>query len=780
MIYDSNVLESKSAFLRYLCLFFCLLTSCVIGAVETFTATTVEGVEMTFRITDENEKFVEVYASGSTAAINTATIGPVTIPSTVVYSDITYNVNAIGEFAFYKCKLMTSITIPKSVKSIGANAFYYCENLNSIYMWVQAVYDIDDLVFSYDTYSDATLYVPLGTKYSHESILGYSDAEGWKRFKNIESTTEVGALEFSVFFANKYYGLYYRATSEGEENTCEVYSSDRYMICNQRISYEIPAEIKGFTVTSIADDAALTVAIGPRKAIIMPNTIVNIGRYGFSGYGGSYIIFPESVRNIGELAFYSSHLSTIDTGDGVTTIGNNAFSFSDYVSNIHIGKNVVSIGDKAFSNIAHMSPIDPIEIPDNVQTIGSECFKNSFNIVEVKLGNGLTTLPDGVFSECSNLRSVSGGDNIKVIGRSAFKECQALSSYTVPSSVTTIREGAFGSCTSLEKIELPIGLTTIGNSLFYNCQSLKSVTFPSTLSDVVFSVDGIYQPGRWIGMFSACKSLRYVDFRECTHLNTPLNIKDLRSNMPESTIIYLPQGTYMADNNLVVTDENGNASCENITISANVDVEFPVDINVHGSVSNSRAITTDNTQTLCLPYDYILPDGLVAYTLANEDTSGNLMFEKVESGIIEANKPYLVKASQNIDNLNASNVTIKSTESINAGIDGYEFVGTLSAISAAEAVSMGAYILSDNNEWLPMTEDSEGIKPGTAFLIPTSSSPNKIKSILFTPTVKNVIAIISYILGESPDDFDATAADLNGDGEVTITDASILMDMIGK
>ena len=39
----------------------------------------------------------------------------------------------------------------------------------------------------------------------------------------------------------------------------------------------------------------------------------------------------------------------------------------------------------------------------------------------------------------------------------------------------------------------------------------------------------------------------------------------------------------------------------------------------------------------------------------------------------------------------------------------------------------------------------------------------------------DVLSILSYILGENPDGFDVNAADLNGDGKVTITDASILI-----
>jgi hypothetical protein len=42
-------------------------------------------------------------------------------------------------------------------------------------------------------------------------------------------------------------------------------------------------------------------------------------------------------------------------------------------------------------------------------------------------------------------------------------------------------------------------------------------------------------------------------------------------------------------------------------------------------------------------------------------------------------------------------------------------------------------------------------------------------------TMTDVVKIISYILGDSPNDFDKTVADLNGDGVVTITDVIILI-----
>ena len=58
--------------------------------------------------------------------------GEVVIPESVEYEGAAYSVTSIGEYAFFDCSGLTSVTIPNSVTSIGYMAFYNCSGLTSV------------------------------------------------------------------------------------------------------------------------------------------------------------------------------------------------------------------------------------------------------------------------------------------------------------------------------------------------------------------------------------------------------------------------------------------------------------------------------------------------------------------------------------------------------------------------------------------------------------------------------------------------------------------------
>ncbi|MEE1121233.1 MAG: leucine-rich repeat domain-containing protein, partial [Prevotella sp.] len=84
-----------------------------------------------YKITSKSDLTVSVTYQGSSN--NSAVYsGSVVIPEKVTYNSKEYSVTSIGDWAFYRCSGLTSVTIPNSVKSIGNYAFYGCSGLTSV------------------------------------------------------------------------------------------------------------------------------------------------------------------------------------------------------------------------------------------------------------------------------------------------------------------------------------------------------------------------------------------------------------------------------------------------------------------------------------------------------------------------------------------------------------------------------------------------------------------------------------------------------------------------
>ena len=101
------------------------------------------------------------------------------------------SVTSIGERAFDSCSGLTSITIPNSVMRIGAAAFQKTD-ISIVVSLIENPFAINGgstpnySTFSSNTFRNATLYVPTGTKEK------YQMTEGWWYFMNIEEGNPTG------------------------------------------------------------------------------------------------------------------------------------------------------------------------------------------------------------------------------------------------------------------------------------------------------------------------------------------------------------------------------------------------------------------------------------------------------------------------------------------------------------------------------------------------------------------------------------------------------------
>ncbi|WP_293975282.1 leucine-rich repeat protein [uncultured Ruminococcus sp.] len=129
---------------------------------------------------------------------------------------------------------------------------------------------------------------------------------------------------------------------------------------------------------------------------------------------------------------------------------------------------VQKIADNGFSDI---TDINGFFLPDSIKEIGNYSFANCANAESVMLGNNISSIGEGAFSGCTLLNDIILPDSLESINSSAFEECSSLKSANIGGKVIEIGENAFKNCTSLETVYFNGCNTTISDNAFDGCQS---------------------------------------------------------------------------------------------------------------------------------------------------------------------------------------------------------------------------------------------------------------------------------------------------------------------
>lgn len=99
-----------------------------------FHSPSAEGLEIWYRVTDEDAKTCETFVNdvtGRAVEMNSYThYDQLTIPETVQYNSETYTVTGIGDDSFYGCMNFDTFILPEGLENIGVNAFNSCWNVH--------------------------------------------------------------------------------------------------------------------------------------------------------------------------------------------------------------------------------------------------------------------------------------------------------------------------------------------------------------------------------------------------------------------------------------------------------------------------------------------------------------------------------------------------------------------------------------------------------------------------------------------------------------------------
>ena len=298
----------------------------------------------------------------------------------------------IEEYAFYSCKLVTSVSMSNNVTTIGKNTFTYCEGLKSVTL-SNKITDIPQATFAC-CYALESIDIPSGV-------------------------TSIGGTTF---------GYCSSLTDISISNTVTDIGTSAFLSCTSLQNVILSSSIKDIKQGTFMRCSALT-------SISLPSGITTIGSVAFGECTAlSSINIPNTVTTIETSAFYKcTSLESISLPDSVITLGDAVFEQCTALKSFVFPYKITTISKGLFQNCKSLKSVD-FSTYDYVY-VGEYAFYGCNKLETIEIA-GIKTIGKYAFANCSSLSSVGLDSTLTSIGDYGFYYCYSLYTFIFAGTVS--------------------------------------------------------------------------------------------------------------------------------------------------------------------------------------------------------------------------------------------------------------------------------------------------------------------------------------------------------
>ena len=442
-------------------LILCALTS--VGTVRAydFSAVTTSGHTLYYNIESAIAQTVEVtypnpdpvYSYGWNGFVKP--VGDLVVDDSVVWGGVTYHVDAIGEYAFYACNGLTSVTLPNSVAHIRNAAFQGCTALNA-FNFPAYLTTIGNNAFSWCT-GFTTLTLPASVNSIGSSA--FSDCSNLSSINIPPLLTEIAPYTFHSCSS---------LTTVQLPDSVHHIRSSAFGHCTSLTSINMPPALYSIEANAFFNCILL-------DSITIPQSVNTLQTYAFSFCSGLTTVHYNArrVNNAGSVFQNDTNITTVTIGDGVLIVPTALFNGCYKITEIMLPNTLTTISSYAFQGCRGLRSV---VIPNSVTVVGISAFEGCSGLTAVTLPDSLATIKENTFLGCSSLASITIPGSVTAIGAGAFCGCTSLSGINLEESLRSIGDSAFKGCGLAGELLIPWRMTTIGSQGFMGCTGIESIT----------------------------------------------------------------------------------------------------------------------------------------------------------------------------------------------------------------------------------------------------------------------------------------------------------------